>query len=311
MGDDTVVVSSTDGARARAMSDISVPRFLSACVYPVKFGVEDLLSGLPNVTKGVLGLARTSIALPTQLASKYKVPRKFAICLPSSSKNVLGNVFVGGGPYYMPPLDVSKFLVTTPLVVNPVSTGPIFDDDPSTEYFIDVKSIKVDGKVVNFNTSLLGIDKQGNGGTKISTVIPYTKLQSSIYKALVEEFVKKAGVRKIKRVKSVKPFGACFDARTIGKSRTGAAVPIIDVVVGGGGKWRMYGGNSMVKVGKSVMCLGFVDGGVEPSPIVTSIIIGGHQLEDNLVEFDLVSGKFGFTSSLLLHNATCSHNRVF
>ncbi|WJX84851.1 hypothetical protein P8452_67379 [Trifolium repens] len=42
-----------------------------------------------------------------------------------------------------------------------------------------------------------------------------------------------------------------------------------------------------------------VDGGKEPR---TTFVIGGHQLEDNILEFDLVSSKLGFSSSLLLHN---------
>jgi hypothetical protein len=52
-------------------------------------------------------------------------------------------------------------------------------------------------------------------------------------------------------------------------------------------------------VNKNVACLGFVDGGKEPR---TTFVIGGHQLEDNILEFDLVSSKLGFSSSLLLHN---------
>ncbi|TKY54044.1 Basic 7S globulin [Spatholobus suberectus] len=303
-------VLSTNGARAP--STLHVPRFISSCVYPDKFGVQGFLQGLAEGKKGVLGLARTAISLPTQLASKYNLERKFALCLPSTSKyNKFGDLFVGGGPYYLPPHDASKFLFYTPLVVNPHSTGPIFDDDPSTEYIIDVKSIKVDGKIVNLNTSLLSIDKQGNGGTKLSTVIPFTKLHTLIYRPLVNDFVKKAAVTKIKRVPSVAPFGACFDSRTVGKSATGPDVPTIDLVLKGGVQWRIYGANSMVKVAKNVLCLGFVDGGLEPgSPIATSIVLGGHQMEDNLLEFDLVSSKLGFSSSLLLYNASCSHFRV-
>lgn len=303
-------VHSTNGARTP--SKLHVPRFISSCVYPDKFGVEAFLQGLAKGKKGVLGLAKTAISLPAQVASKYNLERKFALCLPSASKfNKLGDLFVGGGPYYLPPYDASKFLLYTPLVVNPQSTGPIFDDGPSTEYFIGVKSIKVDGKFVNVNTTLLSIDKLGNGGTKLSTVTPFTKLHTLIYRPLVKDFVKKAGARKIKSVPSVAPFGACFDSRTIGKSNTGPNVPTIDLVLKGGVQWRIYGANSIVKVGKNVSCLAFVDGGLEPgSPIATSIVIGGYQIEDNLLEFDLVSSRLGFSSSLLLHNASCSHFRV-
>ena len=127
----------------------------------------------------------------------------------------------------------------------------------------------------------------------------------------MNDFVKQAALRKIKRVTSVAPFGACFDSRTIGKTVTGPNVPTIDLVLKGGVQWRIYGANSMVKVSKNVLCLGFVDGGLEPgSPIATSIVIGGYQMEDNLLEFDLVSSKLGFSSSLLLHMASCSHFRL-
>jgi hypothetical protein len=80
-------------------------------------------------------------------------------------------------------------------------------------------------------------------------------------------------------------------------------VPTIGLVLQGGVEWTIFGGNSMVLVSKNVACLGFVDGGKEPR---TAVVIGGHQLEDNLLEFDLVSSKLGFSSSLLLQNATCS-----
>ena len=65
----------------------------------------------------------------------------------------------------------------------------------------------------------------------------------------------------------------------------------------------------MVLVKQNVACLGFVDGGKEPikSFVKTSVVIGGHQLEDNLLEFDLNSSKLSFSSSLLLQNASCSH----
>ncbi|TXG71953.1 hypothetical protein EZV62_000532 [Acer yangbiense] len=226
-----------------------------------------------------------------------------------------GDIFVGGGPYYFINYtgDASKLLIKTPLVINPVSypRPPLNSKDfSSPEYFIDVKGIKVDGKpVVSFNTSLLSIDNEGKGGTMISTMTYYTVLHSSIYKALVTKFVKEAAAKKMKRVGSVAPFGACFSSENIKNTMTGPAVPIIDPVVkGNNAPWRIYGANSMVKVKKNVLCLGFVDGGSTP---ITLIILGGHQLENNLVEFDLESSIVGFSSSLLLHNASCSQARIF
>jgi hypothetical protein len=72
-----------------------------------------------------------------------------------------------------------------------------------------------------------------------------------------------------------------------------------------GVEWTIFGGNSMVLVNKNVACLGLVDGDKEPR---TAVVIGGHQLEDIVLEFDLVSSKLGFSSSLLLQNASCSNS---
>ena len=247
-----------------------------------------------------------------QLANAFELKRKFALCVPSSSQLGLGDIFIGGGPYYMLPYtkNVSELLITTPLIINPVSTAPIYSvGDPSDEYFIGVNSIKIGGKVVKFKTSLLSIDKKGVGGTKISTINPYTILHTSIYKAVVKDFVNKAASRKITRVASVAPFGACFSSKTIASTESGPGVPTIDLVLQNKSVyWRIYGANSMVKVKENVLCLGFVDGGSRPR---TSIVIGGHQLEDNLLEFDLASSKLGFSSSLLLRNTSCSHSRIF
>ncbi|KAK9196505.1 hypothetical protein WN943_004634 [Citrus x changshan-huyou] len=52
--------------------------------------------------------------------------------------------------------------------------------------------------------------------------------------------------------------------------------------------WSVHGQNSTVQIGNDVLCLRFVDGGVNPR---TSIVIGGRQLENNLLQFDLAHFK--------------------
>jgi len=284
-------------------SKIAVPDFVSGCTDSAGFTDDFPLKNLPKTSKGILGLARTPLSLPKQLSlAPQKIHNKFVLCLPSSNK--LGSFFMGGVPS-----NFAQFKLTTvPLVVNPFSTAPIFTQgDASYEYFIDVKSIKVGGEVLSFKSSLLSIDNKGNGGTKLSTMNSFTVLHSSIFKPLVRDFNKKASDKKIKKVASVAPFETCFDLSTIGRTNTGLDVPTIGLVLEGGVEWTIFGGNSMVLVSKNVACLGFVDGGKEPR---TAVVIGGHQLEDNLLEFDLVSSKLGFSSTLLLQNASCSRSDV-
>ncbi|KAF3529370.1 hypothetical protein DY000_02043524 [Brassica cretica] len=118
--------------------------------------------------------------------------------------------------------------------------------------------------------------------------------------SLVRAFSQKA-----KKRKAVYPFTDCFSYKSFGgKSLLGKETPVISLVLGGGAKWDIYGPNSLVKVNKNVVCLAFQE--ADEFESLFPIEIGGYQMEDNLVEFDLETSKFSFTSSLLRHNTSCS-----
>ncbi|KAK4855732.1 hypothetical protein QYF36_010320 [Acer negundo] len=287
IGTDVVSLQSTDGK--------SSGRVVTVKKLPFTCGSTFLLEGLANGVTGMAGLGRSKISLPAQFSAAFSFPRKFAICL-SSSSSENGVVFFGDGPYnFLPGTDVSKSLIYTPLILNPVST--------STDYFIGVKSIKVNDIAVKVNTALLSINEEGFGGTKISTVNPYTVLETSIYNAFTTAFIK--ATANITRVSPVSPFTVCYNSTSIGFTRVGPAVPEIDLVLQNSSVvWRIFGKNSMVPVKSDVLCLGFVDGGVNPR---TSIVIGGHQLEENLVQIDLAASKVGFSSILYFQQTSCSN----
>jgi hypothetical protein len=252
------------------------------------------------------GLGRSKIGLPSQFAAAFSFKRKFATCL-SSSATYPGVIFFGDGPYSLLPNIVLDSLTFTPLLTNPVSTAGVYTaGEPSVEYFIGVKSIKVDTKTVTLNKTLLSINSDdGVGGTKISTVDPYTVLESSIFKSVTKAFIKAAAARNITRVAGVKPFEVCFSSKNVFSTRLGWAVPEIDLVLQNEETvWRIFGANSIVDVSEDVLCLGFVNGGLNPR---TSIVIGGLQLEDILVQFDLADSRVGFTGLLLGSRTTCSN----
>lgn len=297
---DVISVYKANGPRQQ--SSAQLPNFPFSCAYYSE------LKGLSTYTKGVLSLARKDASIHGLISKTFKVPHKFALCLPSSSSTgINGAMYFGGGPYSLPPskLDFAQTLVTTALVVNPVDIGTTFyRGNASVDYFINVKSILVGGAPIKLNSTLLSIDKNGIGGTKLSTIFPYTILHTQIYNALVEAFISKAASMNITRVAPVSSFGACFSSQNIVGSKTGPNVPVIDLVLlDGKSTWRIYGANSMIKVSNDVRCLAFMDGGVTPK---TSVVIGGKQMEDNLIEFDLESSKLGVTSSLLSYGTSCS-----
>ncbi|KAK9139657.1 hypothetical protein Scep_009338 [Stephania cephalantha] len=243
-----------------------------------------LLRGLARGAGGMAGLGRGRIGLPAQVLLG---DRKFFVCVPKTSGG-----FVYFGDELLLDYRVAKYMLYTPLVASP--------SEPD-EYFIGVKSIKINGRAIDFDGSLLSFDENGYGGTKLSTVVAYTTLETSIYKAFTKAFVGEATTGfgfNMSRVASVAPFEYCF--------LNSKSVPVIDLVLQSEMvKWRIHGWNSMVNVSDDVMCLGFLDGGVMNQTTSAVIVIGGNQLENNLVEFDLEGSRLGF-SSLLDKQSRCS-----
>ncbi|XVF72439.1 hypothetical protein PTKIN_Ptkin12aG0121400 [Pterospermum kingtungense] len=265
-----------------------------------------LLQGLANNVTGLAAFGRSNYSLPAQVSNTFSVSRYFALCLPGSGSDPGVALFGSVGPYYFSSqkIDLSKSLVYTPLILNPVgSTVITYAGVPSDEYYINVTSFNVNGKPIQINSSLLTVDANGSGGTKLSTATPYTVLETSIYNALTEAFVNESSALNLTVTDAVKPFSVCYSAADIIVSRVGPGVPTIDWVMQSEDVfWRVFGSNSMVRIG-DVWCLGFVDGGVNPR---TSVVIGGRQMEDNLLQFDLHSNRLGFTSSVLLKGTACS-----
>ncbi|CAN1309593.1 Probable aspartic proteinase GIP2 [Linum perenne] len=161
------------------------------------------------------------------------------------------------------------------------------------EYYIGVNGINVDGKA---------------GGTRLSTVDPYTVMEASIYSAVTAAFVEAAAARNItRRARAVAPFEICYETKGITPTRLGYAVPTVDLVMlnrGSSISLSLFGANTMVQVSDDVACLGFVNGG---SGARSAIVVGGYQMENNLVEFDLAGSRIGFSGSLLGRRTTCGN----
>lgn len=269
-----------------------------------------MLKGLAKGVKGMAGLGKNAIGLPSQFSQAFRFPRKFAMCLSSSSfsSSSGGVIFFGNGPYIMlPGIDVSQGLTYTPLLTNPIGapwTNEVPGNDPSGEYFIGVTDISVDGKPVSLNKNLLKINEDGFGGTKISTVVPYMTMETSIYNAVTDAFI--SSLPNVPRVKPVAPFKACYRASSLGSTRVGLAGPPVTLNLQNGSSWTFFGSNAFVWVQDgNVACLGIVDGGVGN---VTSIVIGGHQLENAILEFDLERSRLGFTATILGSRTSCNFN---
>ena len=85
----------------------------------------------------------------------------------------------------------------------------------------------MNGRAVPLNATLLAINRKGVGGTKLSTVAPYTVLQSSIYRAITNAFAAETAM--IPWALPVAPFKLCYDGSKVGSTSVGPAMPTIEL----------------------------------------------------------------------------------
>lgn len=302
---DSLALPTTDGSSLGSLALVS--DYIFSCA------TTPLLQGLPHGVTGLAALGRSNHSLPAQISTALSSPRCFALCLPGSLSGPGVAFFGSRGPYiFSSKIDLSKSLIYTPLILNPVGDTVItYNGQPSDEYFINVTSIRVNGNPVPLNGSRLSIDENGFGGCKVSTASPYTIMETSVYKAFTQLFVNESSAFNLTGTVAVEPFSVCYPAADFTETRVGPAVPTVDLVMQSEEVfWRVFGSNSMVRIsreGGDLWCLGFVDGGTNRR---TPIVIGGHQFEDNLLQFDLQSRRLGFSSSVLLQGTACSNFNI-
>ncbi|XBI20963.1 hypothetical protein VPH35_062154 [Triticum aestivum] len=241
---------------------------------------RSLLRSLPAGATGVAGFSRRPLSLPSQLAAQRGFGGKFALCLPDFA--TLGYGDVPPDPYF------------TPLLTNPVNAAG---------YYIPVKGISVSWHEVDAPAALLrgALDLDaatGRGGVVLSTATPYMIMRPDVFRAFAKAFDAaitrgKNPTSTVKRVvPAPKPFELCYKGGfpTTLKRPVSRDVPRINLELGGGatGNWTLFNDNYMVQV-DGATCLAILPVGPGGMPVdgEPAVVIGGKQLENNLLVFDL------------------------
>ncbi|KAL6620139.1 hypothetical protein ACP70R_035278 [Stipagrostis hirtigluma subsp. patula] len=281
-------------------------------LFPVSFTAvgacapERLLRSLPAGATGVAGFGRgAALSLPSQLAAQRRFGRSFALCLP-------GVALFGDTPIYLMgyPPELTAVIAHTPLVRNPRGGGG--------GYYLPVESISVYWNGATTPESIppgaLAIDPwTGRGGVTLSTVQRHTSVRGDVLRPLLQAFdaaVAAAGY--VNRTAAVAPFQLCYDTFTMRRTkRTGWDFPSIrlELAAGASMNWSLDNGNYLVQAADRTACLAFVEMGEEAGhddEAAPAMVIGGYQLEDNLLVFDEDEEVLHFSGLLWGSGATCS-----
>nr|BAK06628.1 predicted protein [Hordeum vulgare subsp. vulgare] len=272
-----LVANTTDGVHP--VSRVSV-RAIAACA------PSSLLKSLPRGASGVAGLAGSDLALPAQVASAQNVSNKFLLCLPRGGfSGDTGVAIFGGGQFQVtaqPGRDFTQELLYTPLVTK---------QGMPPAHYVSIQSIAVE------NTRV-----RATGGAVVCTKVPFTLLRPDVYRPFVYAFARALtaqgaqGGPVARRVKPVPPFERCYDARSLANTRIGYLVPGVTLTLGGGKNWTMNGLSSMVDIKPGTACLAFarMEGVKGRDLAAPAVLIGGFQMENTLLEFDMAKKRLGF-----------------
>ncbi|KAG8044642.1 hypothetical protein GUJ93_ZPchr0159g29106 [Zizania palustris] len=286
----------------------------TSLLYPEEFTTvgacapERLLASLPATAAGVAGFSRQPLSLPSQIASQRQFGNKFSLCLPAFAT-------FGDTPVYLwtpspnGPVDYTKIIRHTPLLTNPRNAG----------FYLPVKRISVtwNGPEVPLSLPAGALDldvRTGRGGVVLSTVTPYAIMRPDVFRAFAQAFdtvVARDRISSVSRVAGVKPFELCYGG-TGGfamMKRTGYDAPGIKLELAGAtGNWTILNSNYLVRGA----CVGILEMGPAGMPVdgEPAIVIGGMQLENILLEFDLEKRMLGF-SGLLNWDLTNCYSATF
>ncbi|XP_051228066.1 chitinase CLP-like [Lolium perenne] len=273
-----------------------------------------LLTSLPVGATGVAGLSRGPLSLPSQLTAQRGFGNKFALCLPDFA-------IFGDTPVYLSVpdpriyIDYTTTIPYTPLVTNPANTGG---------HYIPVKGISVSWHAADATAALprggLDIDvRTGRGGVVLSTTTPYTIMRPDVFRAFAMAFDDaimrgKIPMTTMRRVQATKPFELCYNGAFPMLKRSGYDMPYIKLELGNGAtrNWTLFNSNYMVQV-EGAMCVGILPMGPRGMPVAgePAVVIGGKQLEDNLLVFDLEKQRLGFSMLLPYQLSSCRSSNFF
>lgn len=272
--------SVTSGFFSKETTTLNTSSGREVKVRGVAFGCAFRISG-PSVTGksfngayGVMGLGRGPISLSSQLGRRFG--NKFSYCLMDHniSPPPTSYLLIGGTRNEIAP--GNSRLRFTPLHTNPLA--PIF-------YYIEIKSVSVDGAKLPINPSVWALDELGNGGTVVDSGTTLTFLAEPAYRRILTAMRRR--VRLPSPAEPTPGFDLCVNVSGIEHPR----LPKLSFKLGGDSVFSPPPGNYFLDTADDVKCLAL-------QPVTTPSgfsVIGNLMQQGFLLEFDNDRSRLGFS----------------
>ncbi|CAH8389838.1 unnamed protein product [Eruca vesicaria subsp. sativa] len=244
-------------------------------VEDMMFGCGHWNRGLFNGASGLLGLGRGPLSFSSQLQSLYG--HSFSYCLVdrNSDTNVSSKLIFGE----------DKGLLTNP---NLNFTSFVHGKETSLEtfYYLQIKSILVNGQALDIPEETWRISSDGAGGTIIdsgTTLSYFTEPANKIIKNKITEKVKE----KYHVFEDFPILDPCFNVSGVEESKM--ELPELGIAFADGGVWSFPAENVFIWLSEEVVCLAILG-----TPEASMSIIGNYQQQNFHILYDTERSRLGF-----------------
>ncbi|KAK4845930.1 hypothetical protein QYF36_010840 [Acer negundo] len=239
----------------------------------VMFGCGHWNRGLFHGAAGLLGLGRGPLSFSSQLQSLYD--HSFSYCLVDrdSDTNVSSKLIFGEDKDLLshPGLNFTSFVAGK-------------DNTVDTFYYVEIKSIMVDGEVLKIPEETWKISSDGSGGTIIDSGTTLSYFQEPAFEIIKEAFVKKVkGYPLLEDFPILQP---CYNVSGVEKIE----LPEFGIVFSDGGVWNFPVENTFIQFEPDdVVCLAIMK-----TPPSALSIIGNYQQQNFHILYDTKKSRLGY-----------------
>lgn len=240
----------------------------------VMFGCGHWNRGLFHGAAGLLGLGKGPLSFASQLQSLYG--HSFSYCLVdrNSNSSVSSKLIFGEDKELLshPNLNFTSFV-----------GGKEKENQVDTFYYVQIKSVMVDGEVLKIPEETWNLTAEGAGGTIIDSGTTLTYFADPAYEIIKQAFVKK--IKGYELVEGLPPLKPCYNVSGIEKME----LPDFGILFADGAVWDFPVENYFIQIESDVVCLAILG-----TPRSALSIIGNYQQQNFHILYDMKKSRLGY-----------------
>ncbi|MED6149547.1 hypothetical protein PIB30_063553 [Stylosanthes scabra] len=238
----------------------------------VMFGCGHWNRGLFHGAAGLLGLGRGPLSFASQLQSLYG--HSFSYCLVdrNSNSSISSKLIFGEDKELLnhPNLNYTSFVGGK-------------ENSVDTFYYVQIKSLMVDGEVLDIPEETWNLTAEGAGGTIIDSGTTLTYFADPAYEIIKDAFVKK--IKGYPVVEGLPPLKPCYNVSGIDQME----LPDFGILFSDGAMWNFPVENYFIQIDPDVVCLAILG-----TPRHALSIIGNYQQQNFHILYDMKKSRLGY-----------------